>query len=221
MKVLALPVAIPLQRETRISTRALGERHYLLVEVTTADCTGTGYAYAGTSGGRLLADAVQELLQPVLRNAPADDIAELWERMYHETLLAGRRGLLLRAISAVDIALWDLRAKTCGVPLAVLLGGSITRPIPAYASGGYYRPDDGPYEQAIVQEITANQQAGFTDHKIKVGGLPVEQDAARVAAASEAIGGRGRLALDANNAYRTVDGALRAARAFERAAGPN
>src|SRR5262245_12927146 len=68
---------------------------------------------------------------------------------------------------------------------------------------------------------TGNPHACFTDHKIKVGGLPVEQDAARVAAASEAIGGRGRLALDANNAYRTVDGALRAARAFERAAGPN
>jgi len=219
--VRARSVVVPVERPTRISTRVLRERHYLLVEVTTSDGVGTGYAYAGTNGGRLLADAVEDLLQPVLRDMPADNISDVWERMYQESLLAGRRGALLRAISAVDIALWDLRAKACGVPLAVLLGGSITRPVPAYASGGYYRPGDGPYEQAIVQEITANQQAGFTDHKIKVGGLPVEQDAARVAAASEAIGGRGRLALDANNAYRTVDGALRAARAFERAAGPN
>src|SRR5215813_2166339 len=219
MKVLARPVVIPLQRATRISTRALRERHYVLVEVSTADCTGTGYAYAGTSGGSLLADAVQELLQPVLRDAPADDIADLWERMYHETLLAGRRGLLLRAISAVDIALWDLRAKTCGVPLAVLLGGSVTRPVPAYASGGYYRPDDGPPAEAVAQEIEANRQAGFTDHKIKVGGLPLEQDVARVAAASEVIGGSGRLAVDANNAYRSVGEALRAVRAFEQAAG--
>src|SRR5271165_4936619 len=123
--------------------------------------------------------------------------------MYQESLLLGRRGALLRAISAVDIALWDLRAKTCGVPLAVLLGGSTTRPIAAYASGGYYRPDDGPFEQAVVNEIVANQEAGFSDHKIKVGGLPLEEDVARVAAASEAIGGRGRLALDANNAYRS------------------
>jgi L-alanine-DL-glutamate epimerase-like enolase superfamily enzyme len=219
--VRARSVVVPVERATRISTRELGERHYLLVEVATADGVGTGYAYAGTNGGRLLANAVEDLLQPVLRGMPADNISDLWERMYQESLLAGRRGAVLRAISAVDIALWDLRAKTCGVPLAVLLGGSITRPVPAYASGGYYRPSDGPYEQAIVQEITANQQAGFTDHKIKVGGLPLEQDAARVAAASEVIGGYGRLALDANNAYRSVGEALRAARAFERAAGPN
>jgi L-alanine-DL-glutamate epimerase-like enolase superfamily enzyme len=218
-RVRARPVAIPVQRVTRISTRAIRERHYLLVEVTTSDGVGTGYAYAGTSGGRLLADAVEDLLQPVLRDGPADDIGGLWERMYQESLLAGRRGALLRAISAVDIALWDLRAKACGVPLAVLLGGSITRPVPAYASGGYYRPDDGPYEQAVAREIAASQRAGFTDHKIKVGGLPLERDAARVASAIATIGGRGRLALDANNAYRDVGEALRAARAFEQAAG--
>src|SRR5215813_7539498 len=169
MKVLARPVAIPLQRETRISTRALRERHYVLVEVSTADCTGTGYAYAGTSGGSLLADAVQGLLQPVLRDAPADDIANLWGRMYHETLLGGRRGLLLRAISAVDIALWDLRAKTCGVPLAVLLGGSVTRPVPAYASGGYYRPDDRAPAETVTHKIAPPRQAGVTAQKIKPG----------------------------------------------------
>jgi L-alanine-DL-glutamate epimerase-like enolase superfamily enzyme len=219
LKVRARSVAIPVKRATRISTRLLRERHYLLVDVTTSDGTGTGYAYAGTSGGRLLAGAVTDLLQPVLRDAPADDIGDLWERMYQENLLVGRRGALLRAISAVDIALWDLRAKACGVPLATLLGGSNTRPIPAYASGGYYRRGGEPYEQAVAQEIAANQEAGFTDHKIKVGGLPLEQDVARVAAAIRAIGGRGRLALDANNAYRSVGEALRAARAFEQVAG--
>jgi L-alanine-DL-glutamate epimerase-like enolase superfamily enzyme len=217
--VKARAVALPVERSTRMATRVLRERHYLLVEVATDDGVGVGYAYAGTSGGRLLADAVDELLAPVLVDAPADDIAGLWERMYQESLLAGRRGALLRAISAVDIALWDLRAKACGVPLATLLGGSISRPVPAYASGGYYRPDDGPYERAVAEEIDANRQAGFTDHKIKVGGLPVEEDAARVAAAVEAMGGGGRLALDANNAYRSAAEALRAARAFERAAG--
>ncbi|MFS8497336.1 MAG: mandelate racemase/muconate lactonizing enzyme family protein [Micromonosporaceae bacterium] len=217
--VRARAVAIPLERETSISTRRLAERHYLLVEVGTAGGAGVGYCYAGTAGGRLLAAAVEELLLPVLRDAPADDIGGLWERMYQETLLVGRRGALLRAISAVDIALWDLRAKACGVPLAVLLGGSVARPVPAYASGGYYRPDDGPPEEAVAREITRNREAGFTDHKIKVGGLSVEQDAARVAAAVRAMEGQGRLALDANNAYRTPEEALRAARAFERAAG--
>jgi L-alanine-DL-glutamate epimerase-like enolase superfamily enzyme len=191
----------------------------VLVEIASHGATGVGYAYAGTHGGRLLAAAVSELLEPVLRGAPSDDIVGLWERMYQETLLLGRRGALVRAISAVDIALWDLRAKQCGVPLATLLGGSVARPVPAYASGGYYRPDDGSGARAIAEEIAADRRAGFSDHKIRVGGLPVAEDAARVAAAMEAIDGPGRLALDANNAYRSVPEALAAARAFERAAG--
>lgn len=215
----ARAVSVPVHRPTRISTRSLARRDYLLVEISAEEHTGIGYAYAGTSGGRLLRDATRELLAPVLAGSPAEEIGSLWERMYQETLLLGRRGALLRAISAVDIALWDLRAKACGVPLAVLLGGSVTRPIPAYASGGYYRPDDGPYDQAVAREIALNQQAGFSDHKIKVGGLSIAQDAGRVAAAVEAIGGRGRLALDANNAYPDAAEALRAVRAFERAAG--
>jgi L-alanine-DL-glutamate epimerase-like enolase superfamily enzyme len=186
VNVRARAVVLPLARRTRLSTHALPERHYLLVEVAASDTVGVGYAYAGTSGGRLLADAVRDLLAPVLIGSPADDIVGLWGRLYQDTLLAGRRGAILRAISALDIALWDLRARSCGLPLATLLGGSIERPVPAYASGGYYRPDAGPYERAVAEEIAVNRDAGFTDHKIKVGGLPVEEDARRVAAAIEA-----------------------------------
>ncbi len=212
-------VAIPLERATRISTRALRERHYVLVDVVTDDGAGSGYTYAGTGGGPLVKAAVSDVLQPLLADGRIDSIHDLWADMYQESLLLGRRGALLRAMSAVDIALWDLRAKGCGVPLAVLLGGSTTSPVPAYASGGYYSPDDESYEKAVAAEIEANILAGFKDHKIKVGGLALDQDVARVAAASRAAGGAGRLALDANNAYRSVGDALRAARAFERAAG--
>ncbi|WP_131736041.1 mandelate racemase/muconate lactonizing enzyme family protein [Actinomadura roseirufa] len=218
-RVRARAVAVPVGRLTQMATRTMRERHYVLVEVEAGGGSGVGYAYAGTSGGPLLVEAVKDLAGPVLEGAEAEDVQGLWELMYQESLLAGRRGAVLRAISAVDIALWDLRAKECGVPLAVLLGGSVRRPVPAYASGGYYRPDDGPYAQAVAREIEANRAAGFTDHKIKVGRLPVAEDAARVRAAAEVIGAEGRLALDANNAYRDAAEALRAARAFERAAG--
>ncbi len=212
-------VEVPVRRRTRISTRVLAQRQYLLVDVSTPEGTGTGYAYAGTTGGRLLAAAVEEVLGPVVSLGMADSIEEIWARMYQESLLLGRRGALLRAMSAIDIALWDRHAKVCGVPLAVLLGGSVGKPVPAYASGGYYRPDDGPFEQVVVDEVVADRKAGFKDHKIKVGGLPLDDDATRVAAAAGAIGGDGRLALDANNAYTSVEEAARAARAFERAAG--
>jgi L-alanine-DL-glutamate epimerase-like enolase superfamily enzyme len=219
--VRARALAVPLSRATRMSTRVLDQRHFLVVEIS-ADAggpVGVGYAYAGTNGGRLVAAAVDDLLAPVLTGADEQDILGLWDRMYQETLLAGRRGAVLRALSAVDIALWDLLAKTGNVPLAVLLGGTTGRPVPAYASGGYYRPGEGDWCDAVVREIEFNRSLGFHDHKIKVGGLPVAEDAARVAAAAEAIGGQGRLALDANNAYRTVAEALSASRAFERAAG--
>ncbi|MGH2910105.1 MAG: mandelate racemase/muconate lactonizing enzyme family protein [Solirubrobacteraceae bacterium] len=221
-EVTARPVAIPLKLSTRMSTRTLAERHFLIVEVRDDDggC-GIGYSYAGTVGGGLLADVVTEILSPVVLGADAEDLPGLWRRMFQESLLIGRRGAVLRAISAVDIALWDLRAKRCDQPLARLLGGSTARSLPAYASGGYYRPDDGPPADAVADEIAAGRELGFRDHKIKVGGLSVAEDAQRVAAAAEAIGARGRLALDANNAYATVAEALRALREFERAAGPN
>jgi L-alanine-DL-glutamate epimerase-like enolase superfamily enzyme len=216
----AKAVAIPLKRKTWMSTRALTERQFLLVWLSDDDgVTGMGYSYAGTLGGQLLADTVRDVLSAVVLGSDADDIPGLWRRMYQESILIGRRGAVLRAMSAVDIALWDLRARRCGVSLARLLGGSTARPLPAYASGGYYRSDDTAATDAVGAEIAAARELGFTDHKIKVGGLTVPEDAERVAAAAEAIGGRGRLALDANNAYPTVAEALRAARAFERAAG--
>lgn len=220
-QVTARPVAVPLKRGARMSTRALGTRQFVLVEVGDADgASGVGYSYAGTVGGQLLADAVSDVLAPVVLGGDAEDLPGLWRRMYQESLLIGRRGAMLRAISAVDIALWDLRAKRFGQPLARLLGAGSKQLLPAYASGGYYRPDDRPPSVAVQDEITASQQLGFRDHKIKVGGLSVAEDAQRVAAAIETIGGRGRLALDANNAYATVGEALRALREFERAAGP-
>jgi L-alanine-DL-glutamate epimerase-like enolase superfamily enzyme len=111
-----------------------------------------------------------------------------------------------------------LAAKRAGVPLAVMLGGSV-RSVPAYASGGYYRSKAGAWDKAVAEEIRQNQAVGFRDHKIKVGGLSVRQDAARVEAAAMTIGSGGRLALDANNAYKSVAEAISAIRAFEKAAG--
>lgn len=213
-------VRVPVSRPTRISTRRLDQRDYLLVRARAegGDEVGVGYTYAGTSGGDLLVLIVDEVLAPVVAGSDASDMVGLWERLYRDTLLSGRRGAVLRALSAVDIALWDLAAKRAGVPLTVLLGGS-TRPVPAYASGGYYRDDAAGAPSAVAEEIALDRARGFRDHKIKVGGLSPHEDAERVVAAVDAIGQHGRLALDANNAYHDVPEALTAIRAFERAAG--
>jgi L-alanine-DL-glutamate epimerase-like enolase superfamily enzyme len=112
----------------------------------------------------------------------------------------------------VDIALWDLLGKIANLPLYRLLGGCADE-VPAYASGGYYRPGD-PLDN-IREEMRAYKAMGFTDYKIKVGGAPFTVDVARVQAARESIGVSGRLALDANNAWRWPYDAIRFARAVE------
>ena len=191
-KVTARALRVPVKQATRISTRLLDKRDYLLVtvEVDDSDEVGIGYAYAGTTGGKLLREAVNGLLGAKLVEENPDDIYGLWRRLYQETLLTGRRGAVICGLSAIDMALWDLSAKRRKVPLAVLLGGAVGG-VPAYASGGYYRPDDGGWNDAVAKEIAFNRQLGFNSHKIKVGGLSVREDAARVAAAIAAMGPEG------------------------------
>jgi L-alanine-DL-glutamate epimerase-like enolase superfamily enzyme len=209
----ATPIRIPLRTPAAFSNRQLLHRDYVLVHMTSADGhTGMGYAYAGTSGGTWLAQAVDGLIAPLLVGRDAGAIQENWQRVYQELLLLGRAGGLLRALSAVDIAAWDLLGRRTGTSLARLLGGAPDR-VPAYASGGYYR--DGDPIEHVVGEIERYAALGFRDFKIKVGGMPGAGDVARVAAAREAIGTEGRLALDANNAWRSADEALRAIAAFE------
>jgi L-alanine-DL-glutamate epimerase-like enolase superfamily enzyme len=209
----ATALSIPLARPTRIATRTVLAREFALVFVEDdAGRRGVGYTYAGTVGGRLVRDAVLHTLRPLLLGKPADLIEQHWNAMYQDTLLIGRRGAVLRAISAVDIALWDLLGQTTGLPLYRLLGGCRDE-VPAYASGGYYR-DEEPIA-SIRDEMQRYVELGFSDAKMKVGGASLEVDVERVRAARDVLGPRRRLALDANNAYKSVPEALRAARAFQ------
>jgi L-alanine-DL-glutamate epimerase-like enolase superfamily enzyme len=198
----------------------LSHREYLIVDIEDDESghIGHGYSYVGTAGGRVSAQLVDEMLAPVVIGSDAQDILGIYDRVYQETLLTGRRGITLRALSALDIALWDLAGKRAGLPLVELLGGQV-RAVSAYASGGYYVGDIADIESTVRDEMAHNERAGFADHKIKVGGLSIEADARRVRAALTSIREGGRLALDANNAYPNAHEALRAIRAFERAAG--
>jgi L-alanine-DL-glutamate epimerase-like enolase superfamily enzyme len=211
--VRAVALSVPLARPTRIATRTVRAREFVLVWVDGDDgVAGLGYTYVGTVGGRLVRDAVLECLRPLLVGEDPDLIERHWAAMYQDSLLIGRRGALLRAISAVDVALWDRLGQVAGLPLYRLLGAQRDA-VPCYASGGYYRDEDP--VAAVTAEMERYVGLGFRDVKMKVGGAPLEVDVARVRAAREVLGAAGRLALDANNAYRSVPEALRAARAFE------
>ena len=212
-EIRCVPVRVPVEKPTAIATRQLTTREYILVWIDTdSGHTGIGYVYAGTVGGGAVYELVQNALRPLLLGQDPRLIEGHWAAMYQEVLLGGRRGAALRAISAVDIALWDLLGKVAGLPLYRLLGGWADE-VPAYASGGYYRPGD-PLDN-VREEMQAYKALGFSDFKIKVGGAAFEVDVARVRTAREAIGPAGRLALDANNAWRWPYEAIRFARAVE------
>jgi L-alanine-DL-glutamate epimerase-like enolase superfamily enzyme len=208
------PVAVPLDLPIAFSSRAVQERHYTLVRVRDSDgVSGIGFCYAGHAGATVIAESVAQLLRPVLLGREVTATEALWVAMYQNSLLQGRAGAVLRGISAVDIALWDLLAQRAGLPLWRLLGAAREDTVPAYASGGYYRDGHGVPE--LVKEVTGYVEQGFTMVKIKVGRLTPDEEEARVSAVRAAIGPDTLLMLDANNAWRSVAEALPLLRRFE------
>lgn len=202
----ALALALPLDAPVALSSRRVAERHYTLVRVRDSDgATGIGFCYAGHTGSTVVAEAVRVLLRPVLEGRDPARISSLSRSMQQSALLLGRAGAVMRAISAVDIALWDLAARRAGMPLWRLLGAD-GDPVRAYASGGYYL--EGKTVEGLRDEVRAWVEAGFTEVKMKVGRGGLSEEVARVEAAREELGDAGLLMLDANNAWRSVDGCL-------------
>ena len=124
-------------------------------------------------------------------------IEKLWYKMWIPKLV-GRRGLTTRAISAIDIALWDIKAKVAKMPLYKLLGGGKDR-IPVYLAGGYY--EEGKDLSALGDEMQEYVAMGTRAVKMKVGALSIEQDAKRVEAVRKAVGPDVKVMVDANCAY--------------------
>ena len=122
----------------------------------------------------------------------------LWQKMYIPKFL-GRKGNSLWTISAIDIALWDIKSKVSGMPLYQLLGGAKER-IPYYIAGGYYGPDKGIRE--LQQEMEEYMSWGAKAVKMKVGALSIKEDIERVRAVRDVIGYDTKLMVDANCAYR-------------------
>ncbi len=205
-------VLLPLTTPTAFSTRSLEGRQYVIVRVVDeSGAEGIGYTYAGDSGGLWLKVGIEQLVAPRLRGRSAFAMEKIWEQIFQDLLLLGRGGALLRMLSAVEIAVWDLVTKRAGLPLRYALGGSEDT-VAAYASGGYYRPGD-PCDN-VVAELERYLELGFTDFKLKFGGLPLDDDIERVAAARRTVGADARLALDINNGWLTLGEALHAIEAL-------
>ncbi len=193
----------------------MSHRHYTLVRIRADDgVEGIGFCYAGSAGGDLVTKAVRDLLAPVVLGRDPHQVEGLWQAMYRETLLHGRVGAVMRALSAVDIALWDRNARAAGLPLHRHLGAYLEDTVPAYASGGYYV--EGKTPKMLGEELAGYVEQGFRAVKMKVGRLGLEEEEVRVAMAREAVGPDVILMLDANNAWSDLPTALRFMERYER-----
>ncbi|MBF9035891.1 mandelate racemase/muconate lactonizing enzyme family protein [Rhodobacterales bacterium HKCCE2091] len=193
----------PLAQPAVFATRSVASRQYLLVRVRTSDgVTGIGAAYCGNALGEIAFGAAERLLARMLLGRDAHATEALWHEMYREALLQGRAGSVIRAISALDMALWDRNARAAGLPLWRYLGAMHEGRVPAYASGGYYYDTD---EFARLQsEMQGYLDTGFRAVKMKVGRAELSHDRRRVAAVREVVGEDVLLMLDANNAWSNV-----------------
>jgi L-alanine-DL-glutamate epimerase-like enolase superfamily enzyme len=163
----------------------------VIVTVRAAGIEGIGYSYAD----RAAALVVTEDLAHQVVGRDAFDIPALWSAMVGAVRNVGRPGIAATAISAVDVALWDLKARLLDVSLVDLLGAA--RPaIPAYGSGGFCSYDDA----TLSRQLAAWADDGFRFVKIKVGREPARDDH-RAAVARRAIGDEVELFIDANGAH--------------------
>jgi L-alanine-DL-glutamate epimerase-like enolase superfamily enzyme len=205
---------VALDTVTSFATRTVSARDYCLVKVrSTQGVEGVGFCYVGSTAGNIARVAVEELLAKKLIGQESLRVEGLWQDMYSDSLLQGRAGSVMRGISILDTALWDLNARSAKLPLHLYLGANVTDRVPAYASGGYYLAGKSP--KMLGQEMAAYVKAGFKAVKMKVGRLSPKEEEVRIRAAREAIGPDIHLMLDANNAWSDVPTALTYMKRYE------
>ncbi len=187
----------------------------LLVEVET-DAGITGIGEAGVGGGSTR-HVIENHLRPMLIGEDPLLIEGLWQKMFARTRQFGRRGIVMNAISGIDIALWDIAGKVAKLPVYRLLGACRDR-VEAYASGGFYQ--EGKSVDDLAGEAEGYRARGFKGMKMKIGRNPStqthlrhlagnaqmcevepEEDIARVAAVRKALGPKAKLMVDVNCAW--------------------
>jgi L-alanine-DL-glutamate epimerase-like enolase superfamily enzyme len=199
----AYPVSFPIPADKGV-TLGIGravKRDAVLVRIETeSGLVGWGEAHAGRAPGAV-AQLANTTLKTLIDGMAASDVVGVWDRVYKMQLASHGMGAAAAiALSGIDMALWDIRAKAVGWPLYRLLGGA-ARPIPAYAGGvslGYQPPDE------LVAEARHSVEAGYRALKLRLGDTPAD-DIARVQAVRQAFGDDLDILTDANAAYSLSD----------------
>ena len=184
--------------EINDAVRKISYRDIILIRITTdenitgiAFLTGLGVAYG--SELMIINQIIQNSLKPFLIGEDPLNINKIWANMFNKTIRFGRKGAVIRAISGVDIALWDIMGKVAKLPLYKLLG-CYQEQVNFYASGGFYTNDN---QDKLKDEINNYIEKGYQSVKIKVGSQNIKEDVERVRETYELIDGRMMLMIDA------------------------
>ena len=229
MKVTTLEtyfLSAPLPQPVRTSNATIAQVSEVIVKLTTdAGLTGIGEAHGpflfrqGPEGMRVVNEIIDRITPLVVGQDPFN-VERIWQDLFALTYTSVRgipplsrlQRQVVTAMSAIDIALWDLMGKATGRPVYALLGGALRQRVPAYVTGFYYR--DGERPDDLVREAHLYMDGGYRTVKVKVGGLTPEADAERVALIRKTVGNDVAIMLDANQGW-DLPTALRAARLFE------
>lgn len=169
---------------------------------------GVGYTFTAGHNGAAIAALLQREMPPLLLGADADCIEQLWRKIWWILHYGGAGGPTVLALSAVDIALWDLKAKRANLPLWKLLGG-FDPAVPCYAGGIDLQLN----ADELLAQTQGNLDKGFRAIKMKVGRANLAEDVDKVRAMREMLGDGFPLMADANMCW-SADEAIRAARRF-------
>ena len=201
---------IPTDKPEADGTLTWDSTTLILVQLATASATGIGYTYGAPAAANVIEDKLRGLV--VGRDAGA--AGSIWTSMVAAVRNMGLPGVAATAISAVDVALWDLRGKLLQQPVAALAGG-FRDEVPVYGSGGFTSYT----ESELREQLAGWVESGIPRVKMKIGkdwGASAIEDVARVRAARNAIGDRAELFVDANGAY-SAKQAIRLCEAFREA----
>ncbi|QCP62360.1 mandelate racemase/muconate lactonizing enzyme family protein [Pantoea sp. SO10] len=196
---------VPLGHKTFYSSQAaFPERNSYLVRIET-DNGLVGWGEGGQYGpAQPVAAVVDHVFAPRILGRDPTEPVRIWEELYAYSRDFGQRGTYIEALSAIDIALWDIAGQAAGIPVWKLLGGRFRDKITAYATGCYYPESfqDLPSILTSLQtEASSYANAGFGLLKVKIGLLSLEDDIARLRTIREAVGPDIGLLVDANHAY--------------------
>jgi len=217
MKITALEtywLSAPLPQAVSTSTHRITSVSEVIVKLTTdAGLVGIGEGHGQDL--RAVTDILKAVSPLVVGQDPFDS-ERIWQDVFALSYTSVRsipararqQRSLVTALSAIDIALWDLKGKAIGRPVYALLGGALRQRVPAYVTGFYYR--DGERPDDLRREAAMYVEQGYRTLKVKVGGLPPEADAERVGLIRKAVGSSVKIMLDANQGW-NLPTALRAA----------